>query len=97
MSRRAHLNLVLAIGLADALLLVALLYVAFVDRSDSAVSVLGPVHGVGYLALLGLTARGAGNRLWGWWYPALVLVTLGPPGTIVGDLYLRRQPDFSAA
>ena len=88
---RRRLNVVLAVGLADALLLLVLLYVAFVDRSDAAVSVIGPIHGVGFLALLYLTARGAGEGRWGWWFPAAVLVTGGPLGTIVGDVILRRR------
>jgi integral membrane protein len=91
--RRRHLNIVLAIGIADAVLLVILLYFAFVDRSDSAVSVLGPIHGIGFVILLVLTVRGAANRLWGWWFPLIVFVTGGPIGTIVGDLILRRQPE----
>jgi hypothetical protein len=90
-SQRRALNVVLAVGLADALLLIVLLYVAFVDRSDGAVSILGPIHGVGYLALLGLTASGALAKRWAWWFPALVLVTAGPLGSIVGDALLRRQ------
>jgi hypothetical protein len=91
MPLRKHLNVVLAVGLADALLLVVLLYVAVVDRSDAAVSVLGPIHGVGFLALLYLTATGAGRGRWGWWFPALVVVTGGPLGSIVGDVVLRRR------
>jgi integral membrane protein len=82
---------VLAVGLADALLLVVLLYFAFVDRNEAAISVLGPIHGVGFLVLLFLTAQGAGERRWGWWFPVLVLVTGGPLGTIAGDLVLRRR------
>ena len=58
-SQRRALNIVLAVGVADALLLVVLLYFAFVDRSDAAVSVLGPIHGIGYLILLYLTVAGA--------------------------------------
>jgi hypothetical protein len=93
-SQRRALNLVLAIGIADALLLVVLMYFAFVDRSDAAVSVLGPIHGIGYLILLYLTASGAGAKRWGWWFPAIVLVTGGPLGTIIGDIVLRRRlPD----
>jgi integral membrane protein len=91
--RRRHLNLVLAIGIADALLLLVLLYFAFVDRSDQAVSILGPIHGIGFVILLALTVRGAANGLWGWWFPLIVLVTGGPLGTIVGDAILRRQPE----
>jgi hypothetical protein len=87
------LNTVLAVGIADALLLVVLVYFAFVDRSDNAVHVLGPIHGLGFLVLLGLTANGALQRLWGWWFPALVLVTGGPVGSIAGDVILRRRVD----
>ena len=90
-SQRRALNVVLAVGIADALLLVVLLYVAFVDRSDAAVSVLGPIHGIGYLILLYLTVTGAVAKRWGWWFPAIVLVTGGPVGSIVGDTILRRQ------
>ena len=88
---RRRLNVVLAVGLADALLLLVLLYVAFADRSDTAVSIIGPIHGVGFLALLYLTLRGAGEGRWGWWFPAAVLVTGGPLGSIVGDVVLRRR------
>lgn len=88
---RRLLNAALAVGVADALLLVALLYVAFVDRSDAAVHVLGPIHGIGYLLLLALTGRGAVAGEWGWWFPGLVLVTGGPLGTIVGEVVLRRR------
>ena len=90
-SQRRALDQVLLVGVLDALLLVVLLYVAFVDRSDSAVSVLGPVHGVGYLILLYLTVAGAGARRWGWWFPGVVLITGGPLGSILGDVVLRRR------
>jgi hypothetical protein len=90
---RRLLNAVLVIGIADALLLIVLLYFAVVDRSDAAVSVLGPIHGVGYLLLLGLTARGAFDGQWGWWFPGLVLVTGGPIGSIAGEVVLRRRLD----
>jgi len=89
--QRKALNRVLAVGLADALLLVVLLYFAFADRSDAVVSILGPIHGIGFLVLLFLTAQGAGEKRWGWWFPALVFVTGGPLGTIVGDLVLRKR------
>lgn len=88
---RRLLDVTLMIGILDALLLVILVYVAFIDRSDGAVSAIGPIHGVGFLALLGLTAHGARQGFWGWWYPAAVLVTGGPLGTIVGDVVLRRR------
>ena len=79
-------GLVLSTGYHANLAVVA----ALADR-DGLVSVLGPVHGVGFLVLLFLCARGAGEGRWGWWFPALVAVTLGPPGSLVGDLRLRRR------
>ena len=93
---RRLLNTVLSVGVIDAVLLVVLLYFAVVDRSDAAVHVLGPIHGVGYLLLLALTGRGAVEGQWGWWFPALVLVTGGPIGTIVGEVVLRRRVEPSA-
>ena len=85
------LNRVLAVGIADALLLVVLIYFAWIDRSDNAVHILGPIHGFGFIILLGLTANGALQNFWGWWFPALVVVTGGPLGSIVGDVILRRR------
>ena len=93
-SQRRALNVVLTVGIADALLLVVLLYFAFVDRSDAAVSILGPIHGIGFLILLYLTVTGASGKRWGWWFPGIVLITGGPLGSIVGDIVLRRRlPD----
>jgi integral membrane protein len=88
---RRLLDAVLVVGAVDFLLLLVLLYVAFVADDDGAVSVLGPIHGLGFLALLYLTFRGAVERFWGWWFPAVVLVTGGPIGTLVGELVLRRK------
>ncbi len=93
MPRRAEtlrlLRIVRWVALLDALLLVPLV-VAAVTGAEGVVSVLGPVHGLGFLVLLFLCARGAGEGLWGWWFPALVVVTLGPPGSLIGDLRIRR-------
>ena len=41
--------------------------------------------------LLGLTAHGAVKQMWGWWFPIVVVVTGGPPGSIVGDIVIRRR------
>jgi hypothetical protein len=94
---RRLLNTVLAVGVADFLLLLVLLYVAFIDRSDATVHVLGPIHGVGFLILLSLTLYGATQRFWAWWFPALVLVTGGPIGSLAGELVLRRRLPARAA
>ena len=88
---RRQLNVTLAVGLADGLLLVVLVYFAFINRSDTAVHILGPIHGLGFIALVLLTGNGALQKLWGWWFPALVIVTGGPVGSIIGDIVLRRQ------
>jgi hypothetical protein len=85
------LNLVRLVALADFLLLLVLVYVAFIDRNESAISVIGPIHGVGFLAQLYLVATGAGEGRWGWWFPALVAVTGGPIGALIGDVKIRRD------
>jgi hypothetical protein len=90
------LNIVLAVGIADALALVVLVYFAFIERSDAVVHVLGPIHGLGFLALLALTANGALQRFWGWWFPAAVLVTGGPLGSLIGEVILRRRTPAAA-
>jgi hypothetical protein len=84
------LNIVLPVAIVDALLLIPLV-IAAANDSEGTVSVLGPIHGIGFLILLGLTVLGVQRRMWGWWFPIVVLVTGGPIGSIVGDLVLRRQ------
>jgi integral membrane protein len=74
----------------DFLLLIPLVYASLSDN-DSLVSILGPIHGVGFLIQLYLTVRGAGERLWGWWFPAIVVVTLGPPGALIGHVKVSRD------
>jgi hypothetical protein len=96
MDRRHLLNVTLVVGVLDALLLVVLVYVAFVNRDDDAVSVVGMIHGLGFVGLVGLTCFGFQRGHWGWWYPALVVVTGGPLGTLVGDTILRRRAQVEA-
>ncbi len=88
---RRLLNVILVVGVLDAVLLLVLLYFAFVNRDEEMISLLGPVHGLGFLALLGLTGKGAMDARWGWWFPIAVLVTGGPLGSIIGELRLRRS------
>ena len=84
------LNVIAVIAIADAVLLAVLLWASLADR-EAAVSILGPIHGVGFLALLYLCIRGAAEDRWGWWFPAIVVVTLGPPGSLIGDVICRRR------
>lgn len=87
---RRRLDRVRVVAVSDALLLVVLVFASLTDR-EGLVSVLGPIHGLGYLLLLFWTAQGAGERLWGWWFPAMTLVTAGPPGSLLGDLRIRSS------
>ena len=87
---RRRLDLIRIIALVDAALLIPLVIAALNDN-EGVVDWLGQLHGVGYLLLLFLCARGAAERLWGWWFPAIVVVTLGPPGSLIGDVKIRRD------
>ena len=87
---RRRLDLIRIVAIVDAFLLVPLVIAALND-AEGVVNWLGPLHGVGYLILLFLCARGAAERLWGWWFPAIVVVTLGPPGSLIGDVKIRRD------
>lgn len=86
---RTALDRVRIVAVLDALLLVPLLIAAVQDSELT--RILGPIHGVGFLILLYLTVKGVGDGLWGWWFPALVVVTLGPPGSLAGDVRIRRE------
>lgn len=77
-------------AIVDGVLLVTLLWASFSDN-EGVVSVLGPVHGLAFLASLYLTVRGAGEGWWDWWTPALVLVTGGPLGATIGHRRARRR------
>jgi hypothetical protein len=85
-----QLNIVLVVAILDALLLVPLLY-GFITDSEVHKEILGPIHGIGFLVLVYITGRGAVEQLWGWWFPALVVLTGGPPGSIIGDLLIRAR------
>jgi hypothetical protein len=85
-----RLLLVRIVAILDAFLLVPLVY-GFVTGSDVHKEILGPIHGVGFLLLVYLVGMGAVEKLWGWWFPALVVVTLGPPGSLIGDLTISRR------
>ena len=87
---RKQLDRVRVVAIADALLLIPLVYCALTER-EGVVNVLGPIHGLGFVLLMYLTARGAGEGRWGWWFPAVTLVTAGPPGSIIGEIKLRRD------
>jgi hypothetical protein len=84
-----QLRLIRIVAILDFLLLVPLV-IAALSHSESVVDVLGPVHGVGFLILIFLCVRGVGQERWGWWFPAIVVVTLGPPGSLFGEYRIRQ-------
>ena len=74
---RRQLRWVAIAAALDFLLLVPLV-IASISDADDVIHILGLIHGIGFLIQLFLTVRGAGERLWGWWFPAIVVVTGGP-------------------
>lgn len=95
---RKLLNVIAILAIADFVLLIPLVLGALgVIETESFVGILGPIHGVGYLGLLFLTGKGAGERRWGWWFPGITLITGGPVGSLIGDVIVRRQLDRDAA
>ena len=84
-----QLNLIRIIAIADFVLLVPLVILAIMD--NDATKILGPIHGVGFLILIFLCVKGAGERRWGWWFPIITVVTLGPPGSLWGEWKIRRE------
>jgi hypothetical protein len=91
MGQRAY-GVMLGTAAVDAVFLVGLL-VALAAGSDGAVGILAPLFGFGYVYLIYLAATGATRGRWGWWYPALVAITAGPIGAVLGARRLHRPAD----
>lgn len=87
---RRRLNVILPLAIVDALLLVPLLAHRFADL-DIPVFPIGMTHGLLFIALVALCAKGAVERAWGWWFPAVTIITGGPLGSLLGDLKIRRD------
>jgi hypothetical protein len=87
---RSALRVVGIVALLDFMLLVPLV-IAAVTHAEGVVDILGPLHGAGFLLLVFLCLRGVGQKRWGWWFPALVVVTLGPPGSLIGERRIRQS------
>lgn len=85
-----RLKVIRVVAIADFALLVPLV-IAALTHAEGVVSILGPIHGTGFLLLVGLCVRGVVEGRWGWWYPAIVVLTLGPPGSLYGDVRIRRR------
>ncbi len=88
-SMKRLVDVIGVVAVLDALLLVPLIYASVTD--SELVHVLGPIHGAGFVLLLGLCVRGVAAERWGWWWPVLVVITLGPIGSLIGDYVVRRE------
>lgn len=93
---RLLLNSIAIVAALDVLLLIPLVWASLTDN-DGLISVLGPIHGFGFMLLVGMCVRGVSNQWWGWWYPLFIIVTLGPIGSLVGDLFVRRRYNAAVA
>ncbi len=87
---RRRLRVLRRLALLDAVLLIALVLSALTG-TRSLVHILGPLHGVNFLILLVTAGTAALDGLWGWWFPALILVTAGPIGTFIGGRAIARR------
>src|SRR3954463_1522586 len=87
---RISLNVILGAALVDAVFLVALL-VALAIGGRAAARVPAALYAFGFVYLLYLAAKGAMDRRWGWSYLALIAMTLGPIGALVGERRMRAQ------
>jgi hypothetical protein len=91
-SKLRFLNIIAWVAIIDVLLLIPLVWASrWVADRHEIVSVLGPIHGGLFVVLIALCVRGSVEKWWGWWFPVIVVVTLGPPGSLIGDWLIRRQ------
>lgn len=74
-------------AIVDGVLLLVLVYGVIVG-SESISPIVGPIHGIGVMVLLWLTARGASEDRWPWWFAAISVI---PFATLPGEVYVRRQ------
>lgn len=88
--QKTLLNVIAVVAILDFLLLIPLV-LGTIGVIDNHKEILGPIHGFGYMILVGLTAYGASKRFWGWWFPLITIITLGPLGSLWGDLKIRKD------
>jgi len=87
---KRRLNVILVLAIVDAVLLVPLLLHRFADL-DVPTMAIGMTHGLLFIALVALCAKGAYDKLWGWWFPVVTVITGGPPGSIIGEIVIRGR------
>ena len=74
----------------DFVLLVPLVVGVIIDQHGLA-PIIGPIHGAGFLYEVYLSARGSAERWWGWWFPAVIVITGGPLGALLGHNRAKRE------
>ena len=94
--QKIALNVILGAAIVDAVFLAGLV-VALLLGAGGAVEVLAPLYIFGFVYLLYLAATGAMRGNWGWQYPGIVAITLGPAGAIYGARRMRRETDAEIA
>ena len=85
-----RLNWVTAVAIVDAVALIPLIWASITDN-DGLISILGPAHGAGFVLLCVLIGIGCLEKLWGWWFLIITIVTLGPPGSLIGEVIIRKR------
>jgi hypothetical protein len=98
--RRSLLRAIRWVALVDLAALAAYLFALDLDYATLAFWT-GLACAAGFVALLAMTGAGATLGLWGWWYSALVFITAGGIGALLGRTYIthrgwHRSPDDPA-
>lgn len=88
--RAKVLKWILIVAVVDLVLFLPLIYGVVTGNKDLT-PLFGPLHGIGFMVEVGLTAWGAMNKWWGWWYPIVTVVTTGPPGALIGHGKAKRE------
>lgn len=92
---RRQLGVVRRLALVDAVLLAVLVTCSLADLRI-AVSIVGALHGGLFLTLVAVVVAGASERLWGWWFPAAIVVSGGAVGAFVGERVVARRMSADA-
>ena len=77
-------------SLLDLLLLVVLLSASFAGNEEL-VQIFVLIHGIAFLVLISVVGLGAAQRLWGWWFLVVTVITTGPPGALIGEILIARK------
>jgi hypothetical protein len=88
--KRRRLIIVRWVAVVDLLLLIGLVTASLTGNREL-VRILGPIHGGNFLLLCTIAAVGAFDGFWRWWLPAIIFLTGGPVGALIGEWYIGRQ------